>query len=97
VVDCPAWIDALEELVKRSGEESLKISTVFRMKLLAFCVFLTFSINAEAYLDPGTGSMMLQVILGGVAAIGVAIKLYWHKLRVFLGSGKKEDTKDTSA
>jgi len=33
-----------------------------------------------AYLDPGSGSMLLQVLLGGIAALGVAIKLYWHKL-----------------
>ncbi len=43
-----------------------------------------------AYLDPGTGSMMLQVILGGIAAVGVALKLYWHKFRVALGFRGKE-------
>lgn len=43
------------------------------MKWLVISVFLAVSINAHAYLDPGTGSMLLQVILGGVAAIGVAI------------------------
>ena len=43
-----------------------------------------------AYLDPGTGSMMLQVILGGIAAVGVALKLYWHKLRVALGFRGKD-------
>ena len=35
---------------------------------------------AFAYLDPGTGSMMLQVILGGIAAVAVAIKLFWYKM-----------------
>jgi len=67
------------------------------MKLFVFCVLLTMSINAEAYLDPGTGSMMLQVILGGIAAIGVAIKLYWHKLRVLFGASRKEEAEDESA
>ena len=67
------------------------------MKLLVFCVLLTMSINAEAYLDPGTGSMMMQVILGGIAAISVAIKLYWHKLRVIFGAGKSKETEDESA
>ena len=50
--------------------------------------------DSEAYLDPGTGSMLLQVILGGVAAVGVAIKLYWHKLRAAFGMAKKEDPED---
>ena len=52
--------------------------------------------DAVAYLDPGTGSMLLQVILGGVAAVGVAIKLYWHKLRVAFGMAKKKDPEDES-
>ena len=34
----------------------------------------------QAYLDPGSGSMLLQVLLGGFAAVGVATRLYWHRL-----------------
>jgi len=52
---------------------------------------------AFAYLDPGTGSMMLQVILGGVAAVGVALKLFWHKIRVALGMSKTPATEDDAA
>ena len=59
-------------------------------------MLLAASINAHAYLDPGTGSMLLQVILGGVAAVGVAIKLYWHRLRAALGLRKKGKTEDES-
>ena len=33
-----------------------------------------------AYLDPGSGSMLLQIILGGVAAVGVTAKLTWRRL-----------------
>jgi hypothetical protein len=32
------------------------------------------------YLDPGSGSMLLQIVLGGVAAIGVTAKLTWRRL-----------------
>lgn len=34
----------------------------------------------HAYLDPGSGSMLLQVLLGGFAAAGVIVKLYWNRL-----------------
>ncbi len=62
-----------------------------------FCILTLGSAeSAFAYLDPGTGSMLLQVILGGVAAVGVAIKLYWHKIRVALGSKRKPETEDES-
>ena len=36
--------------------------------------------EAHAYLDPGTGSMLLQALLGGVAAVGVIAKLYWRRV-----------------
>ncbi len=32
-----------------------------------------------AYLDAGTGSIILQAILGGTAAVAVAVKLWWRK------------------
>jgi hypothetical protein len=32
-----------------------------------------------AYLDPGTGSVILQAILGGVAAAVVTAKLWWGR------------------
>lgn len=44
-----------------------------------------------AYIDPGTGSMMLQAIAGGVAAAAVAGKFYWHRLMRFLRIRKPED------
>ena len=53
--------------------------------------------TAFAYLDPGTGSMLLQVILGGVAALGVAIKLFWFKIVAFFGSKKKPADEDGPA
>jgi len=67
------------------------------MRILIAIPLLILSTNALAYLDPGTGSMMLQVILGGVAAVGVAIKLYWHKLRAVFGMKKQEENDDESA
>jgi hypothetical protein len=35
------------------------------------------------YLDAGSGSMLLQVLLGGFAAVGVAIKLWWRRIAAF--------------
>ena len=37
-----------------------------------------------AYLDPGSGSMILQILAGGLAAVAVTAKLYWRKLLRFL-------------
>ena len=67
------------------------------MRIFITVLLLLMFTDAVAYLDPGTGSMLLQVILGGIAAIGVAIKLYWHKLRAAFGMAKKKETEDESA
>ena len=43
------------------------------------------SAPAHAYLDPGTGSMILQVLLGGIAGAAVAGRFYWRKVLDFFG------------
>jgi hypothetical protein len=43
-----------------------------------------------AYLDAGTGSMLLQLLVGGVAAIGVAAKFYWRRVLKLLRIRKDE-------
>ena len=44
-----------------------------------------------AYLDPGSGSMILQILAGGVAAIAVTAKLYWGRLLKFLRIRKDDE------
>lgn len=43
------------------------------------------------YLDPGTGSMLLQVLAGGAAAAAVAGRLFWRRIAVMLRLKKKDD------
>lgn len=49
--------------------------------------------DAHAYLDPGTGSMLLQGLIAGIAAGSVVIGTYWNRLKTFFRSGlsKKSD------
>jgi hypothetical protein len=66
----------------------------FRLGMAAATVGILTS-SAHAYLDPGTGSMILQVLLGGVAGLALAGKLYWHKLLSLFGL-RKEDAQITT-
>lgn len=65
-----------------------------RLALPGFVLFgwLLLEAPVDAYLDPGSGSMLLQILLGGFAAIGVIGKLYWHQLTSFLFRRKGLET-----
>ena len=58
------------------------------MAAVAVCVAAP---EAHAYLDPGAGSMLLQILLGGLAGLGVLGKLYWHRIRKLFGVRYAED------
>lgn len=47
---------------------------------------------AYAYLDPGTGSMILQILLGGFAGAAVILKLHWFKIKSFFVREKPENS-----
>ena len=36
-----------------------------------------------AYLDPGTGAMLIQVLIAGIVGAGFAIKLFWANIQCF--------------
>jgi hypothetical protein len=38
---------------------------------------------AYAYLDPGTGSILLQALIGGVAASVTVVSLYYQRVKAF--------------
>lgn len=48
-----------------------------------------------AYLDPGTGSLVLQVIVGGILGVGVIVKAYWNKIKSLFTKSKKPATETT--
>ena len=57
--------------------------------VFVFAFALDFSNPAHAYLDPGTGSMILQLLLGGVAGALVVGKLYWQQVKDFFHKESK--------
>ncbi len=48
---------------------------------------------AHAYVDPGTGSYLLQILIAGILGAAFAIRLYWTRIKNFLSglrSGRKK-------
>lgn len=42
------------------------------------------------YLDPGSGSFLLQLLIASLAGLGIAIGSQWAKIKRFLGRKKAE-------
>tara|TARA_B110000444_G_C18605820_1_gene485267 strand:+ start:32 stop:238 length:207 start_codon:yes stop_codon:yes gene_type:complete len=61
----------------------------------SFIFTVLFNNQAFAYLDPGTGSIILQAILGAIAAGASWCAIYWQKIKDFFNiKVKKKDDKD---
>lgn len=46
------------------------------------------------YLDPGSGSVLLQTILAGLLGIGVIVRIFWKKI-TSLGTKNQIDPAET--
>ncbi len=69
-----------------------------RIGFCLFCLLVVFAIfpgPAHAYMDPGTGSMILQILLGGVAGVLVVGRLYWHRIKEFFGIKTAPDDEES--
>jgi hypothetical protein len=42
------------------------------------------------YIDPGTGSFLVQAIVAAVAGIAVTSRMYWEKIRGFFGATPRD-------
>ena len=44
--------------------------------------FIDFSLTAIAgYIDPGSASAFMAVIIGAIAGVGMTVKMYWFKIK----------------
>ena len=68
-----------------------------RFNIVVAIVVSTISVwpsESFAYIDPGTGSILIQGIIGAIAAIGVTLKLYWHRIVALF---RRESTEDVAS
>lgn len=50
--------------------------------------------NANAYLDPGTGNIILQAILAFIAGAAATVSLWWMNLKIFIKKVFRLDKKN---
>jgi hypothetical protein len=63
--------------------------------LFLFLFLLILTPSAYAYLDPGTGSFIFQMLIAGLVGMSFALKLFWAQIKMFFMSlfskNKKEN------
>ena len=72
------FLSSVPTSVKTASEREMKKSP--SLPLLVLTAWLILEARVDAYLDAGTGSLLLQALLGGVAAVGMFGRMYWHKI-----------------
>lgn len=77
----------------------MKKSNPRRVLVTGLLLLTVFSGIGYAYLDPGTGSYIVQILigglLGGIFAIGLFWRRFWAALRRFFARRKDDDAKPT--
>ena len=61
--------------------------------VFALLLVLASTREAHAYIDPGTGSYVIQLIIAALVGVGFAIKIYWGRIKGFFSrspSGEQE-------
>ena len=68
--------------------------SVSNVKFLCLIIgLISYTSPAYAYLDPGTGSLLFQGLIAGLATIISVLSIYWQKVKSFFV--KKELDTDT--
>ena len=58
---------------------------------LVFFCSLVFARDASAYLDPGSGSYIIQILIGTLLGGFFAIKVYWRRIKAYFSKDKKDE------
>lgn len=70
-----------------------------RMNILvaALAIYAASMGSAFAYLDPGTGSIIVQGVIGAIAGGLVVGRMYWAKVKSFFSRTRAVDSAELSA
>ena len=63
----------------------------FTKLLMVFAIYVLPVRNVDAYLDPGSGSYIIQVLIALCIGSIITIKIYWKKIKDFIKSYFKKN------
>jgi hypothetical protein len=50
--------------------------------------------SPHPYLDPGSGSFIIQILIASLLGLGIALRFSWNKIKVLFGGKAKTEEKD---
>ena len=65
-----------------------------RPLMLTALLVIVLTRPAHAYLDANTGSLLIQLLVGGVAGIALVGKLMWHRITGVFRPNRDEEPED---
>ena len=68
---------------------------MWNIQFIVFAGLTMVYMPAFAYIDPGSGSAIVSLVIGLFVAMGLVVKTYWYKLKALFtkqtGSGNKAE------
>ena len=55
---------------------------------LTVALVLVLQVPASAYIDPGSGSYIFQVVVGMLVGAAVSLKVFWRQIVAFITRGR---------
>ncbi len=65
------------------------------IQFIVFFVLATTFVPVSAYIDPGSGSAIMSLIIGFFVALGLTVKTYWYKLKALFTRSRPTGHPDT--
>lgn len=72
-----------------------EFQVAIRLAALAAWILIFTTRDAEAYIDPSAGGMLIQALLAGTAGVAVLGKLFWGRIRRLFGAADPEPSAES--
>jgi hypothetical protein len=66
-------------------------------RVLVVTCLMAIAPQAQAYIDPGTGSLIVQGIIAGLAGAAAVARLYWYRIKAFFKGGAQPPAQPTGS
>ena len=93
------WFEINSGISRATGLKKVLWGVIFTTMIFFILLLLAMPFSASAYLDPGTMSMIVHAIVGGIVGAVYTIRVFWSTLKnffknLFSGFRKNEETQE---